>query len=95
MTRARSSARDVDLWAYRLDFSKPGEPTDNAFIEAFNGRLRAARLNTHWFLSLEDAREKLERWRRQLQRGKTTRPFGNKARITLLNHPVTTTRPSD
>jgi hypothetical protein len=61
-------SRDLDLWAYRhgveLDFSRPGKPTDNAFIEAFNGRLRAECLNTHWFLSLADAREKLEAWRR-------------------------------
>ena len=57
-------SRDLDLWAYvkgvTLDFSRPGKPTDNAFIEAFNGRLRAECLNAHWFMTLADAREKLE-----------------------------------
>jgi putative transposase len=56
-------SRDLDLWAYAdgitLDFSRPGKPTDNAFIEAFNSKLRAECLNAHWFMSLEDAREKL------------------------------------
>ena len=60
-------SRDLDLWAYvkgvTLDFSRPGKPTDNAFIEAFNGRLRAECLNAHWFMTLADAREKLEDWR--------------------------------
>jgi len=55
-------SRDLDLWAYQrgvtLDFSRPGKPTDNAFIEAFNSRFRAECLNAHWFLSLADAREK-------------------------------------
>jgi transposase InsO family protein len=57
-----------DLWAYQrgviLDFSRPGKPTDNSFIESFNGKLRAECLNTHWFMSLDDARVKLEDWRR-------------------------------
>ena len=61
--------RNLDLWAYAkgvtLDFSRPGKPTDSAFFEAFNGRLRAECLNTHWFLTLADAREKLEDWRRR------------------------------
>ena len=61
-------SRDLDLWAYAnnltLDFSRPGKPTDNGFIEAFNSKLRAACLNAHWFLTLADAREKLETWRR-------------------------------
>lgn len=61
-------SRDLDLWAYAkgvtLDFSRPGKPTDNAYIEAFNGRFRAECLNAHWFLTLPDAAEKLEDWRR-------------------------------
>ena len=61
-------SRDLDLWAYAndvtLDFSRPGKPTDNGFIEAFNSKLRAECLNAHWFMDLADAREKMEAWRR-------------------------------
>jgi putative transposase len=57
-------SRDLDLWAYQggvtLDFSRPGKPTDNLFIEAFNGKFRAECLNAHWFTSLDDARRKCE-----------------------------------
>lgn len=62
-------SKDLDRWAYwnhvELDFSRPGKPSDNAFIEAFNSRFRQECLNQHWFLSLEDAREKIEAWRIQ------------------------------
>lgn len=47
-----------------LDFSRPGKPTYDAFVESFNGRLRDECLNAHWFLSLADARTKIEAWRR-------------------------------
>lgn len=61
-------SRDLDLWAYAngvtLDFSRPGKPTDNAFIEAFNSKFRSECLNAHWFMSLDDARSKMEDWRR-------------------------------
>ena len=33
------------------------------WIESFNGRLREESLNAHWFLSLDDARRKIEAWR--------------------------------
>ena len=60
-------SRDLDCWAYwnkvKLDFSRPGKPTDNAYIESFNARFRLECLNEHWFLSLEDARGKIESWR--------------------------------
>lgn len=53
-------SKDLALRAYQhatvLDFSRPGKPTDNAFAEAFNGRVRAECLNAYWFLGLDDAR---------------------------------------
>lgn len=58
----------MDKWAYErrveLDFSRPGKPTDNAKVESFNGRFRQECLNAHWFLSLADAKAKIEEWRR-------------------------------
>ena len=53
-----------------LDFSRPRKPTDNRiggppFIEFFNGSFPDECLNAHWFLSLEDAREKIEAWREE------------------------------
>ncbi len=57
-------SKRLDQWAYlnnvTLDFSRPGKPTDNGLIEAFNGRLRQECLNESWFLSLKDAKEKVE-----------------------------------
>ena len=61
------ASKSLDWWAHfngvKLDFSRPGKPTDNALIESFNGKLRAECLNQNWFLSLADAQEKLEQWR--------------------------------
>jgi putative transposase len=51
-------SKELDKWAYQnkvtLDFSRPGKPIDNAYIESFNGSFRDDCLNTNWFLSLED-----------------------------------------
>jgi len=62
-------SKDLDRWAYEnkvtLDFSRPGKPTDNPFIESFNGSFRDECLNMNWFLSLEDAEEKIEAWREE------------------------------
>jgi putative transposase len=61
------TARALDHWAYqsrvRLDFTRPGKPTDNAHIESFNGRLRQECLSQHGFLGLADARRTIEVWR--------------------------------
>ena len=61
------AGRLLDQWAYlnkvELDFSRPGKPTDNAYIEAFNSRLRQECLNASWFMSMGDARTRIEEWR--------------------------------
>lgn len=81
-------SRDLDMWAYTrgivLDFSRPGKPTDNAFIEAFNGRFRVECLNQHWFMNLEDARKKMAAWRRYDNEEHPHGAIGQKAPITLL-----------
>ena len=50
------AGRVLDAWAYtygvQLHFIDPGKPVQNAYIESFNGRLRADCLNEHWFMSL-------------------------------------------
>ncbi|MEQ8174031.1 MAG: transposase, partial [Syntrophomonadaceae bacterium] len=61
-------SRALDVWAYfnhvQLEYSRPGRPIDNAHIESFNGSFRDECLNTNWFMSLEDARIKIETWKK-------------------------------
>jgi putative transposase len=61
------TSKAMDAWAYgqgvKLHFIRPGKPIENAFVESFNGKLRAECLNQHWFVDLEHARRVIERWR--------------------------------
>ena len=61
------TAEALDQQAYtnkiELDFSRPGKPTDNAFIESFNASVRKELLNPTWFRTLEDARLHAAAWR--------------------------------
>lgn len=85
-------SRDLDLWAYAnnvtLDFSRPGKPTDNGFIEAFNSKLRSECLNAYWFLTLADSREKLETWRRYYNEERPHSAIGYNVPIALHNRNV-------
>ena len=51
--------RNAVAWHYIA----PGKPTQNAFIESFNGRLRDEMLNEEIFETLTDARRRLQLWR--------------------------------
>ena len=86
----------LDQWAYfngvELDFIRPGRPMDNGIIEAFNGRLRQECLNESWFLSLDDAREKVEAWRQEYNR---ERPHGALGNLAPLEYAATIAKVHD
>ena len=75
-------SKELDLWAFMhgvtLDFSRRGKPTDNAFIESFNSRFRQECLNASWFLNLNDAKIKIESWRRDYNTVRPHSALGNK-----------------
>ena len=72
----------VDFWAYRckvrIDFSRLGKPTDNAFIETFNGSLRDECLNLHWFETLAEATVTIEAWRRDYNESRPHMALGQR-----------------
>jgi putative transposase len=74
------TSRVLDQWAYttgvELRFITPGKPSENAFVESFNGRLRDECLNEHWFLSLADARQLVEAWRLDYNRARPHSALG-------------------
>jgi putative transposase len=76
-------SRALEDWAFQrgvqLDFTRPGKPLDNAFIESLNGHLRDECLNVHQFTSIEDPQAKIEAWRVDYNQH---RPHGSLGRLT-------------
>ena len=75
------TANVFDAWAYdrkiALHFITPGRPTENGFIESFNGKLRDECLNTSWFETLEEARAGVESWRTDYNETRPHSSLGN------------------
>ena len=73
----------LDEWAYRrgvkLDFIRPGKPTDNSYVESFNGKFRYECLNQNYFLDLREAKGVIEDWRIQFN---TVRPHDSLGDLT-------------
>jgi putative transposase len=61
------TSKAMFLWAQqrgvKLHFIQPGKPTQNAFVESYNGKFRDACLNEHWFVTIADARRHIDVWR--------------------------------
>ena len=75
------TSKALDAWAYahgvKLDFIRPGKPVENAVIESFNGRFRDECLNAQVFISLHDARQKIEAWRMDYNEHRPHGALGN------------------
>jgi putative transposase len=82
-------SKALDKWAYEngvtLDFSRPGKPTDNAFIESFNGSFRDECLNVNWFLSLDDAKEKITAFKEEYNHFRPHSSLGNLTPVEALS----------
>lgn len=64
----------------------PGKPTQNAFVESFNGRLRDECLNEHLFDGLDDARRIIEAWRIDYNTHRPHTSLGGLAPLTYADH---------
>lgn len=57
-------SRDFSSWARKrgieVEYIRPGKPTDNSFIESFNGKFRDECLNENWFMSIQESRRVIE-----------------------------------
>jgi len=73
----------LDAWAHargvRLAFTQPGKPTQNAYVESFNGRFRDECLNDQWFSTLYEAKFLIEAWRRDYN---SSRPHSSLGYVT-------------
>ncbi|NYT66941.1 transposase family protein, partial [Alcaligenaceae bacterium] len=71
----------MDAWAHqrgvKLAFTQPGKPTQNAYIESFNGKFRDECLNDNWFTSLREARVLIEMWRQDYNQARPHSSLNN------------------
>lgn len=76
------TSKAMFFWAKRtgvkLHFIQPGKPTQNAFVESFNGKFRAYCLDLNWFASLADARSTIDNWRTHYNHVRPHRSLGRK-----------------
>ncbi len=77
------TSKGLEPWAWKrnvkLDFIRRGKPIENGHIESFNGRLRDQCLNVNQFLSLANAKQKIDAWRQDYNRH---RPHGSPRHLT-------------
>jgi len=66
------TSQAMDLWAYQAGVQI------NAYVESFNGTLRAECLDAHWFTTLAEAKHVIETWRREYNESRPHRALGER-----------------
>ena len=69
------------------------QPTDNAFVESFNGKVRAECINQNWFLSLDNDKSNCEAYRREYNQERRHSAIGNKTPMAFMKAVGHTSRP--
>ena len=62
----------------KLHFIQPGKPTQNAFVESFNGKMRAYCLDLHWFANIDETRSEIDKWQIHYNHVRPHRSLGKK-----------------
>jgi putative transposase len=82
------TSKEFDLWVYSngitLDFSRPGKPTDNAYVKSSNASARPECLGQHWFLDLDNAIRKVEDRRREYNEVRPHSAIGDRPPMSLI-----------
>lgn len=61
----------------RLHHIAPGKPTQNCYVESFNGKFRDECLNEHAFDTIDEARVTIEEWRLDYNTGRPHASLGD------------------
>ena len=90
------TSRAMLLWSHahavKLHFIQPGKPTQNAYVESFNGKFRHECLRQHWFRTLAEARQIIERWRDDYNHVRPHRSLAQQTPIEVLKRSKITLR---
>ena len=70
----------------KIDYSRPGKPTDNAFAESYNGNFRNECRNTNWFERQVDAKQIMDAWREEYNESRLPRSLGERTPSEFASH---------
>jgi len=82
-------SQKLDYWCkdnkVQLVFIQPGKPTQNGYVERFNGSVRKELLNAYVFRTISEVREKVQEWMDDYNMHRPHKALGYKSPIGVLN----------